>query len=92
MSQFWRNKSTPKSILERIQVQEYGTTRQMQRTGVTRWKSQLLVSDALLRTQTAMQKAVVDDVFKNEVLKDKDAKARKAAAEASALVKNDALW
>ena len=31
-------------------------------------------------------------MFKNEVLKDKDAKARKAAAEASALVKNDALW
>jgi len=82
----------PKSIPERIQVQEHGSTWQMQRTAVTRWKSQLLVSDALLRTQTAMQKAVVDDVFKNEVLKDKDAKARKWAAEASALVNNDALW
>lgn len=39
-----------------------------------------------------MQKAVVDDLFKSEILKDKDPRVQQAAAEASDLVKNDGLW
>lgn len=42
----------------------------------------------LLKTQTAMQKIVVDTAFKNDVMKDKDPQARQAAAEVSDVVKN----
>lgn len=81
LSHYWRNRSLPKAILERIQMQEYKAVRQLQSVGVTRWKTALLVAVSLLKTQTAMQKAVVDDQFKNVVLKDKDKRARDAAAD-----------
>lgn len=90
-SQFFRNRRLTEAILERILLQEYQAVRQLQRTGATRWKSELLVSDALLKTQTAMQKAVVDGVFKSEILKDEDPRLRQAAAELSDLLKNDVL-
>ncbi|KAK1865335.1 hypothetical protein I4F81_007868 [Pyropia yezoensis] len=72
LSHYWRNRSLPKVTLERIQMQEYKAVWQLQSVGVTRRKTALLVSVSLLKTQTAMQEAVVDDQFKNVVLKDKD--------------------
>jgi len=92
LSQFWRNKFMPNAILERLQKDEYGSVRQMQRTGVTSWKSELLVADALLKTQTTIQKSVVYDRFRKIVLKDKNKTVREAAAEVVDLVKNDGMW
>lgn len=92
LSHYWRNRALPKANLERIQMEEYKAVRQLQRVGVTRWKTALLVAVSLLKTQTAMQKAVVDDQFKNVVLKDKDKRARDAAADTVQLVKDDKKW
>jgi len=91
-SQFWRSKAMPRAILERIQVQEYGHTLHLQRAGFTRWTSTQLVAEALLRMQTAIQKTVVDDVIKNEVLKDKYMQARKAAADVADMATSDSQW
>lgn len=92
ISQLFRKRHLPKAILERIQVQEYQSVQQLQRTGASQWKSELIVVEAVLKSQTALQKTVVDNEFKTQVMTDKDPRARQAAAEVSEYVKNDALW
>lgn len=92
LSQYWRNRSLPKSPLERIELHEYTAVRQLQRAGMTRWTSAPLVAISLLRTQTATQKAVIYDQFKNIVLLDADRRGRDAAAEEVQLVKSDKMW
>lgn len=44
LSHYLRSRWLPEAILERIQLQEYKAVRQLQRVGVTRWKSALLVA------------------------------------------------
>jgi len=68
MTEFWRHNSFHKSVLERCQHSEYGKVVQLQRPNPTRWKSQVMAAMSLLKTQVAMEKAVVDGVCKRECL------------------------
>lgn len=92
MTQYWRQHSLPKSVLERCQRSEYGQYLQLQRPGDTRWKSQHDAAEALLETEVAMEKAVVDSVFKNECVSSGTTEQRKAAVEAAPAVKDDKNW
>jgi len=83
MTRYWRLHGFPKAVRERCHKTEYGCVRQRQRPGATRWKSQLSAAAALLKTQSAMEKAVVDTKFKEECLLKGSAEQRKAAAEAA---------
>ena len=64
MKEFWRHNSFPKSVLERCQHEEYGKVVQLQRPNSTQKKYQVMASKSLLKTQVAMEKAVVDGVCK----------------------------
>lgn len=91
-TQYWRNCSLPKSVLERYQLHECTAVRQLQRAGKNRWKAALLVGISLLGFQTAMQMAVVDDHFKNMVLLDKDKRGRDPAVDVVQPFKNVKTW
>jgi len=92
MTRYWRLHGFPKAVLERCQKTEYGCVRQLQRPGATRWKSQLSAVAALLNTQSAMEKAVVETTFKEECLLKRSVEQRKVAAEAAQAVKRDVNW
>lgn len=93
MTQYFKNHAFHKATLERCQKAEYnGLTVQLQRPGDTRWKSQNTAATFLLKTQSAMEKAVVDATFKRECLTLATTEQQKAAADASRAVKNNANW
>jgi len=92
MTRYWRMHGFPKAVLERCQQTEYGRVLQLQRPGATRWKSQLSAAAALLNTQGAMEKAVVDAAFKTECLLKGSVEQRKAAADVAQAVKRDSSW
>jgi len=92
MTRYWRLHGFPKAVLERCQQAEYGRVVQLQRPGATRWKSQLTAATALLETQGAMEKAVVDTAFKAECLLKGSVEQRKAAADVSQAVKREGNW
>lgn len=92
MTQYFKNHSFPKAVLERCQMNEYKHTIQLQRPGDTRWKSQRTAAAVLLKTQGAMEKAVVDATFKRECLQSGSSEQRKAAMDAARAVKDDRNW
>lgn len=92
MHLFCRNQGFPKATLERCQVAEYGRVIQLQRPGDTRWKSQYTAAESLLKTQCAMEKAVVDAVFKRECINGGSAEQRRSVAKAVLAVKNETNW
>lgn len=92
MVQYWKTRAFPKSVLERCQVAEYEKRVQLQRPNSTRWSSQVTAASVLLQTQGAMEKAVVDAAFKNECINSGTAEQRKAAADATRAVKDEANW
>jgi len=92
MTQYWRHRGLPKTILERCQLGEYGKVLQLARPGATRWKSQVSAAVSLLKTQCAMEKAVVDGSFKTQCLHGGSAAQKKAAEEVAAAVRDDKKW
>jgi len=89
MTRYWRMHGFPKAVLERCRQVEYGRVRKLQRPGVTRWKSKLSASAALLKAQGAMEKAVVDAEFKSACLLKGSVKQRKASADVTQAEKWD---
>ena len=85
---YCRATSMAKAILNRSQLSEYGKTVQLQHPGDSRWQSQLIATKALLKTQCAMEKAVVDAVFKSECLSGGTAKQRAAVLKACTAAQN----
>lgn len=92
MTQYWRHHSLPNKILERCQKVDMGLWLELQRPGATRWKSQVTDAECLLRTQSAVEKAVVDQEFKEKCLRSGDATQRKAAEKAVQQIKDDPNW
>jgi len=89
---YWRLQGFPKAVLERCQKAEYGRVVPLQRPEATRWKSQLTAATALLNTQGAMEKTVVDTAFKAECLLKGSVDQRKAAADVSQAMKPEGNW
>lgn len=87
MNQYWSLHSLPKSILERYQLAEYGRTLRLQSPGATRWDSEKLAAEMLLKTQDAMETAVADAVFKRECLVSGNFEQPKPAADAALAVR-----
>lgn len=84
MTQYWRHHSLPKKIFERCQEVDKGLSLELQRPGASRWNSQVTAAECLFRTQSAVEKAVVDQEFKEKCLRSGDATQRKAAEKGSA--------
>jgi len=92
MTQFWRHRYLPKTILERCQLGEYGKVLQLAHPGATRWMSHVSAAVSLLKTQCAMEKAVVDGSFKTQCLHGGSVTQKKAAEEVAAAVRDEKKW
>jgi len=89
MTRYWRTHGFPKAVLERCRQAENGCVLKLQRPGVTSWKSQLSAAAALLKTQGAMEKAVVDAEFKSVCLLKGSNEQRRASADVAQAEKRD---
>ncbi|KAK1866564.1 hypothetical protein I4F81_009080 [Pyropia yezoensis] len=92
MTQYFKNHSFPKAVMERCQMSEYKQIIQLQRPGDTRWKSQQTAAAVFLKAQGAMEKAVVDATFKRECVQSRSSEQPKAALDAALAVKDERNW
>ena len=92
MTRYWWLHGFPKAVLNLCHKTEYGCVRKLQRPGTTRWMSQRSAAAALLKSQSAMEKTVMDTTFKEECLLKASAEQRKADVESAQAVKRDIKW